>query len=72
MSNNNFYQKYIYTNKSSLSKELCNIIIEMFENGFITEYIINETEYTNIFKIIKTIRIPLDEINNLKKLILFE
>ena len=52
--------------------ELILSIIEMFENGFITEYIINETEYTNIFKIIKTIRIPLDEINNLKKLILFE
>jgi hypothetical protein len=44
----------------------------MFENGFITEYIINETEYTNIFRIIKTIRIPVDEIHNLKKLILSE
>jgi hypothetical protein len=52
--------------------ELILSIIEMFENGFITEYAMDEKEYTNIFRIIKTIRIPPDEINNLKKLILSE
>ena len=38
MSNNNFYEKYIYINKFSLSEELCNIIIEMFENEINGKY----------------------------------
>jgi len=41
----------------------------MFENAFIDEYKINSDEYTNIFKLIKTIRIPSYELDNLKKLI---
>jgi hypothetical protein len=38
MSNNNFIEKYIYINKSSLSKELCNIIIEIFEDEMNGKY----------------------------------
>jgi hypothetical protein len=38
INSNSFYEKYIYINKSSLSKELCNIIIEMFEDEINGKY----------------------------------
>jgi hypothetical protein len=49
--------------------ELILSIIEMFELGVINEYKTNESECTNIFKILKTIRLPIDEIENFKKII---
>jgi|LakMenEpi03Aug12_release.lakeMendotaPanAssembly.Ray.scaffolds.fasta_scaffold457867_2 hypothetical protein len=52
--------------------ELVLSVIEMFELGLINEYKTNETEYTNIFQILKTIRLPTKEIENLKKVILCE
>jgi hypothetical protein len=62
----------LFDRTNSQYYELILSIIEMFENGFITEYKTNETEYTNIFRIIQTIRLPSNEIDNLKKLILSE
>jgi len=38
INSNSFYEKYIYINKSFLSKELCNIIIEMFEDEINGKY----------------------------------
>ncbi len=52
--------------------ELVLSIIEMFELGVINDYKTNEKEYTHIFQILKTIRLPTNEIENLKKLILCE
>lgn len=52
--------------------ELVLSIIEMFELGVIPEYKTNLNEYTNIFKLLKTIRLPKDELENLKKLIICE
>lgn len=52
--------------------ELVLSIIELYEIGSINEYIINKSNYDNIFTILKTIRLPNEEINNLKKLILCE
>jgi hypothetical protein len=52
--------------------ELVLSIIEMFESGAINEYKTNEKEYTTIFKLLKTIRLPNEEIENLKKIISFE
>ena len=62
----------LFDRENSHYYELILSIIEMFENGFITEYKTNINEYTNIFRIIKTIRIPTDETINLEKLILTE
>lgn len=52
--------------------ELVLSIIEMYELGVIPEYKINLNEYTYIFKLLKTIRLPKDELENLKKLIICE
>jgi hypothetical protein len=52
--------------------ELVLSIIELYEIGTINEYIINKTNYDNIFTILKTIRLPNQEIDNLKKIILCE
>lgn len=52
--------------------ELILSVIEMYEKCFINEYNTNSEEYTNMFRIIKTIRLPTNELNNLKKIILFE
>lgn len=52
--------------------ELVLSIIEMYELGVIPEYKINLNEYTHIFKLLKTIRLPKDELENLKKLIICE
>jgi hypothetical protein len=52
--------------------ELILNIIKMFEDGVINEYKTHFNEYTNIFKIIQTIRIPINEIDNLKKIIICE
>jgi len=63
-------QKISLFDKSNLHYyELILSIIEMFENAFIDEYKINYDDYTNIFKVMKTIRIPSNELDNLKKLI---
>jgi len=52
--------------------ELVLSIIEMYELNVINEYKIYEKEYTTIFKLLKTIRLPNEEIENLKKIILLE
>lgn len=66
-------QKILLFDKSNLYYyELILSTIEMFENGFIEKYKINEVEHTNIFKLMKTIRVPRDELDNLKKLIVTE
>ena len=49
--------------------ELVLSIVEMFESGAINEYKTNEVEYNTIFKLLKTIRLPNEEIENLKKII---
>jgi hypothetical protein len=45
--------------------ELILSIIKAFENGIINEY-------AQIFKIVQTIKIPINEIDNLKKIIICE
>lgn len=52
--------------------ELVLSIIEMYELCIIPEYKTNLNEYNNIFKLLKTIRLPKDELENLKKLIICE
>ncbi len=52
--------------------ELILSIIEMYELGVINEYKTYEKEYKTIFKLLKTIRLPNEEIENLKKIILCE
>jgi pyruvate/2-oxoacid:ferredoxin oxidoreductase beta subunit len=45
-------------------------IIEMYELCVINEYKTDEKEYLNIFKILQSIRLPIDEIKNMKKIII--
>ncbi len=52
--------------------ELILSIIEMYEINVLNEYKISDKEYITIFKILKTIRLPANEIENLKELILCE
>ncbi len=52
--------------------ELILSIIEMYELNVIHEYKTYEKEYKTIFKLLKTIRLPNEEIENLKKIILLE
>ena len=52
--------------------ELVLSIIEMYSNGFITEYKVKLTEHNNIFQILKFVRIPVSELEELKKLIISE
>jgi hypothetical protein len=52
--------------------ELVLSIIELYELRIINEYKTNENEYTTMFKLLKTIRLPNEEIENLKKIILLE
>jgi hypothetical protein len=52
--------------------ELILSIIEMYEQYGINEYITNKDEFTKIFTILKSVRLPSNEIDNLKKIILFE
>ncbi len=52
--------------------ELILSIIEMYEVNILNEYKTYENEYTTIFKLLKTIRLPNEEIDNLKKIILYE
>ena len=52
--------------------ELVLSIIELYETGTISKYIINKTNYDIIFTILKTFRLPNQEIDNLKQLILCE
>ena len=52
--------------------ELILTIIEMFELCLINQYnITDENEYINIFKILKSIRLPNNEIEEIKKLIIY-
>ena len=52
--------------------ELILNIITMFEHGIINEYKTHFNEYIQIFKIVQTIKIPIYEIDNLKKIIICE
>lgn len=52
--------------------ELVLSIIEMYELGVINEYKTNLNEYTNIFRLLKTIRLPNDELDHLKNIIIYE
>ena len=52
--------------------ELILNIITMFERGIINEYKTHLNEYIQIFKIVQTIKIPINEIDNLKKIIICE
>lgn len=52
--------------------ELILTIIEMYELFIIDEYKTHEKEYNNIFKFLQTFRLPSDEIEDLKKLIICE
>lgn len=52
--------------------ELILTIIEMYELYIIDEYKTHEKEYNNVFKFLQTFRLPSDEIENLKKLIICE
>ena len=52
--------------------ELILSIITMVEGGVIHEYKTSFNEYTQIFKIAQTIKIPINEIDNLKKIIICE
>lgn len=52
--------------------ELILNVIMMFEHGIISKYKINFNEYTQIFKIVKTIKMPTNELDNLKKIIIYE
>ena len=52
--------------------ELILNIITMFEQGIINEYKTHLNEYIQIFKIVQTIKIPIHEIDNLKKIIICE
>jgi len=47
-------------------------IIEMYKNNYINEYRIKSKEYNNLFHVIQLIRIPLTELDELKKVILIE
>ena len=47
-------------------------IINLFEDGIIQEYKTHFNEYTQIFKIAQTIPVPINEIDNLKKIIICE
>ena len=52
--------------------ELILNIITMYEHGMINEYKTHFNEYIQIFKIVQTIKIPIYEIDNLKKIIICE
>ena len=51
--------------------ELILSIIEMYEKGEINEYKTKNDEINIIFNLLKTIRVPITEINDLKKIIVF-
>jgi len=64
--------KIILFDKSNLRYyELILTIIEMFELCLINEYNMLENEYLNIFKILKSIRLPNNEIEEFKKIIIY-
>lgn len=69
----NQLNKIILFDKPNLKYyELILSIIEMYEQYGINEYITNKDEFTNIFKLLNSFRLPSNEIDNLKKIILFE
>lgn len=64
--------KIILFDRSNLRYyELILSIIEMFELCLINEYKTDENEYVNIFKILKSIRLPNNEIEEFKKIIIY-
>lgn len=50
--------------------ELILSIIEMYEINVINEYNTNQEVYTSIFNVLKTIRLPIDEVEHLKNIII--
>jgi hypothetical protein len=60
----------IFDNTNIAYYELILTIIEMYNNNYITEYIVSLDEYNKIFKILNNIRIPENEINQLKIIII--
>ena len=52
--------------------ELVLSIIELYELTIINKYRTNENEHEEIFKVLQYIRLPTEEIDNLKKIILIE
>ena len=52
--------------------ELVLSVIEMYEHCIINEYETYEKEYNDIFKILQTIRLPANEIEDLKKIIIYK
>jgi hypothetical protein len=53
-------QMYDATNKDAY--EIIITIIEMYELNYIDNYMLDETSYNNIFKLIKTIRLTKEEV----------
>jgi hypothetical protein len=51
---------YDATNKDAY--EIIITIIEMYELNYIDNYMLDETSYNNIFKLIKTIRLTKEEV----------
>ncbi len=47
-------------------------VIELYESGIINVYNVSHEEHSNIFKIIKTIRLPSHEVESLNKIISIE
>ena len=52
--------------------ELILSIIEMYEINVINEYKTTKEEYTTVFNILKTVRLPINEIDCLKKIFVYE
>ena len=46
-------------------------VIEMYEQGLINTYNVSEKEHINIFSTLKTIRLPITEVDALKKIIMY-
>jgi hypothetical protein len=67
-----FTKMIIFDRENVNCYELVLSIIELYEIGSISVYILNKSSYNDIFTILKTIRLPNEEIDNLKKLILCE
>ena len=44
----------------------------MYESELVNKYSVNQIYYNNIFKVLKTIRLPNEEIDNLKNILYIE
>lgn len=65
-------QILLFDRQNTAYYELVLSIIEMYETNVIHVYNTNLEEHSHIFNILKTIRLPINEIDNLKKIILYE